>query len=91
MDLVGRAKEKWTMDAEDAGIKRNLFVLQDMQPSVFEIFLRDLAYCRRRSHIPDVDQNRQDHPHLHGHGKVRENSQEEGDEPDCDFEFAQTE
>src|ERR1700682_5235434 len=36
-DLVGGAEQKWPVNTEDGGVVRNVFVLQDMQASVFDV------------------------------------------------------
>src|SRR5208282_5166125 len=60
-NLVGRPKQERTVDAEDRRIVRNVFVLQNMDAPIFDIFVSDLRNGRSSGHAADEEQCSQNH------------------------------
>ena len=84
VDLVGCAEQKRPMDAEDRRVIRNVFVLQDVDPAIFNVIVGDLRNRGGGGHTADEQQRGQDHARLHGHSKIRKDGQRERDQPHAD-------
>ncbi len=86
LELVGGSKQKRPVNPENAHVRRNFFVLQDMRLSFAEIFLGDARDGSGRRHFADEHQHRQDHSDLDGHGKVGKHGQRKSRQPDADIQ-----
>ena len=88
-DLVGGAEQKWPVDAEDGGVVGDVFVLQDMHASVFDVVAGDLRDGGGRGHAADEEQCGQDHSGFDGNGKIGEDGQRKSHQPYADVGLGQ--
>src|ERR1700681_4419678 len=82
--FVGGAEQERSVDAEDGGIVRDVFVLENVHASVFDVVVGDLRDGGGRGNAADEEQRGQNHSGFDGYSKIRENGQGEGDQPNAD-------
>ena len=89
--LVGRAKQERSVNAEDGGVVGNVFVLQDVDAAVFDIVVGDLRDGGGVGDAADEEQSGEDHSGFDGDGEVGEDGERERDQPDADVGLGQLE
>src|ERR1700730_4036805 len=83
-NFVSGAEQERSVDAEDGGVARDVFVLENVHASVFDVVVGDLQDGGGRGDAADEEQRGQNHSGFDGYSKIRENGQGEGDQPNTD-------
>ncbi len=65
--FVGGAEQERSMDAEDGGIVRDVFVLENVHASVFDVVVGDLRDGGGRGDAADEEQRGQNHSGFDGY------------------------
>ena len=87
--FIGCAKQKRPVYPQDCHKRRNIFVLQDVSTSVFDVIRRHQRDRGRLRNPINVEQRGESHAHFNSHRQVRQNRQRKGGGPDRDVGAAQ--
>src|SRR5258706_13217931 len=91
IDFVGGAEQERSVNAEDGGVVRNVFILENVHAAVFHILVGDLGNRGGGGNAADEKQSGEDHTGFNGDGEVGEDGESEGHEPDADVGFGELE
>src|SRR5271169_497964 len=83
-DLVGSAKQERSVDTEDSGVVRDVFVLQDVHAAVFNVLVGDLRNRGGGCDAADEKKRSEDHARFDGDGEIGEDGESKSDEPHAD-------
>src|SRR5579864_5393063 len=89
--LVGGGEQKRAVNPKNSCVVRDLFVLQNVNATVFDVVVGDLGNRSSVGDSSNEEQRRQNHAGLHGNGKVSKHGQAESDQPHADVRLGQLE
>src|SRR5579871_5612817 len=68
--FIGAAKKKWAVNAINSGVRRNVFSLQNVHTTVFDIVARDSRNACRTRNFADESERGENHSNFHGKRKI---------------------
>ena len=88
-DLVGYSEEKWPVDAEHGDIRGNLFVLQNMDSAVFDVFVCYLRNGGGDGNLSNERKSSEQHADLDREAEICDYGERHGEQPDADVPLRQ--
>ena len=86
VEFVGSAEQKRAVNPEDADVRRNVFVLQDVGVSFLNVLVGHFGHRGRLSHLSNEHQRGQNHAGFYHDREIREDGQQKRHQPRANLE-----